>query len=59
MSLLENIKEVFNKDANCSFDTVEEALEALKNGGMVIVADDEARENEGDLICRVCNTRKC
>ena len=51
MSLLENIKEVFNKDANCSFDTVEEALEALKNGGMVIVADDEARENEGDLIC--------
>ena len=51
MSLLENIKEVFNKDANCSFDTVEEALEALKKGGMVIVADDEARENEGDLIC--------
>jgi 3,4-dihydroxy 2-butanone 4-phosphate synthase/GTP cyclohydrolase II len=32
------------------FDTVEEAVEDLKNGKMVIVADDEARENEGDLI---------
>ncbi len=32
------------------FNTVEEAVEDLKNGKMVIVADDEARENEGDLI---------
>lgn len=35
----------------CQFNTVEEAIETIKNGGMVIVADDESRENEGDLIC--------
>ncbi|MDZ7779895.1 MAG: bifunctional 3,4-dihydroxy-2-butanone-4-phosphate synthase/GTP cyclohydrolase II [Gemmatimonadota bacterium] len=32
------------------FDTVEEALDELRRGGMVIVADDEDRENEGDLV---------
>ncbi|MBR6400140.1 MAG: GTP cyclohydrolase II [Firmicutes bacterium] len=32
------------------FNTVEEAIEVLKNGGMIIVTDDESRENEGDLI---------
>jgi len=31
--------------------SVEEAVEDLKNGKMIIVVDDEARENEGDLIC--------
>ena len=51
MSLLENIKDLFNKDNTFRFDTVEEAIETIKNGGMVIVADDESRENEGDLIC--------
>lgn len=30
--------------------SIEEALKALKRGGMVIVVDDENRENEGDLI---------
>lgn len=33
------------------FNTVEEAIEAIRNGEMVIVADDEDRENEGDLVC--------
>lgn len=33
------------------FDTVEEAIEDIKNGKMVIIADDENRENEGDLVC--------
>ena len=33
------------------FDTVEDAIEAIKNGEMIIVADDEDRENEGDLVC--------
>lgn len=33
------------------FNTVEEALEDIKAGKMVIVADDENRENEGDVIC--------
>ena len=32
------------------FDAIEEALDDLRAGGMVIVVDDENRENEGDLI---------
>lgn len=32
------------------FNTVEEALEALQQGRCIVVADDEDRENEGDLI---------
>jgi 3,4-dihydroxy 2-butanone 4-phosphate synthase/GTP cyclohydrolase II len=31
-------------------DSIESALEALRNGGIVIVVDDLDRENEGDLI---------
>lgn len=33
------------------FSTVDEALEDLKNGKIILVADDEDRENEGDMIC--------
>jgi 3,4-dihydroxy 2-butanone 4-phosphate synthase/GTP cyclohydrolase II len=33
------------------FATVEEAIEEMRAGRMVIVADDEDRENEGDVIC--------
>lgn len=36
---------------NFKFDSIESALEDFKNGKMIIVADDEDRENEGDLIC--------
>jgi 3,4-dihydroxy 2-butanone 4-phosphate synthase/GTP cyclohydrolase II len=32
------------------FNTVEEAIEDIKLGRFVVVADDEDRENEGDLI---------
>ena len=32
------------------FDTVEEAIRDIRAGRMVIVADDEDRENEGDLV---------
>ncbi|MGD2045146.1 MAG: bifunctional 3,4-dihydroxy-2-butanone-4-phosphate synthase/GTP cyclohydrolase II [Gemmatimonadota bacterium] len=32
------------------FDRVEDAIAAIRNGEMVIVADDEDRENEGDLV---------
>lgn len=32
------------------FNTIDEALEDIRNGKMVIVVDDEDRENEGDLI---------
>ncbi|MBT5977875.1 MAG: 3,4-dihydroxy-2-butanone-4-phosphate synthase, partial [Flavobacteriales bacterium] len=31
-------------------NTVEEALEDIKNGKVIIVVDDEDRENEGDFI---------
>ncbi|HWO88603.1 MAG TPA: bifunctional 3,4-dihydroxy-2-butanone-4-phosphate synthase/GTP cyclohydrolase II [Gemmatimonadales bacterium] len=33
------------------FGTVEQAIEEIRNGRLVIVADDEGRENEGDLVC--------
>lgn len=33
------------------FSTIEAAVEALARGDVVIVADDEDRENEGDFIC--------
>ncbi|WP_082759953.1 bifunctional 3,4-dihydroxy-2-butanone-4-phosphate synthase/GTP cyclohydrolase II [Abyssisolibacter fermentans] len=32
------------------FNTIEEAIEDIRNGKMVVVVDDENRENEGDLI---------
>ena len=32
------------------FDTVDKAIEDIREGRMVIVADDEDRENEGDLV---------
>ena len=31
--------------------SVEEAAKELRNGKMIILVDDEGRENEGDLIC--------
>ncbi len=33
------------------FDSIEDALVDLKAGRMLVVVDDESRENEGDLIC--------
>ncbi|MBC3888496.1 bifunctional 3,4-dihydroxy-2-butanone-4-phosphate synthase/GTP cyclohydrolase II [Acetobacterium paludosum] len=33
------------------FNTIEEALEDLRNGKIVVVTDDPDRENEGDFIC--------
>ncbi len=33
-----------------AFDTIDTAIETMKTGGMVIVVDDEDRENEGDLV---------
>ena len=32
-------------------NTIQEALEELKNGKLILVVDDEDRENEGDFIC--------
>lgn len=33
------------------FNSIEEALEDLKKGKCIVVADNEDRENEGDLVC--------
>ena len=37
-------------DQSSMLDTVEEAIEAIGRGEIVVVVDDEDRENEGDLI---------
>lgn len=36
---------------NYSLDSIEDAIEAIKNGEVIIVVDDEDRENEGDFVC--------
>jgi 3,4-dihydroxy 2-butanone 4-phosphate synthase/GTP cyclohydrolase II len=42
-----------NPDSNTKvspFDTIESAIEAIGNGEIIIVVDDEDRENEGDFV---------
>ncbi|GGG44477.1 3,4-dihydroxy-2-butanone-4-phosphate synthase [Bizionia arctica] len=39
-----------NKTANIQLDSIEDAINAIKNGKVIIVVDDENRENEGDFI---------
>lgn len=34
-----------------SLATIDEAVEDIRNGRMIIIVDDEDRENEGDLVC--------
>lgn len=34
-----------------NFNTIEEAIQAIRSGEIVILVDDEDRENEGDLVC--------
>ena len=38
-------------DNEIKLDRIEDAIEDIKNGKIVIVVDDEDRENEGDFIC--------
>lgn len=38
-----------NKDFK--YNTIEEAVMALREGKVILVSDDEDRENEGDMIC--------
>ncbi len=33
------------------FNTIEEAIEAIRAGEVIIIVDDEDRENEGDFVC--------
>ncbi|MEP6736156.1 MAG: bifunctional 3,4-dihydroxy-2-butanone-4-phosphate synthase/GTP cyclohydrolase II [Chryseolinea sp.] len=37
--------------SNIQLNTIDEAIEDIKNGKVIIVVDDEDRENEGDFIC--------
>lgn len=39
------------KSNNIRLDSIHDAIEAIKKGEVVIVVDDEDRENEGDFIC--------
>lgn len=43
------------QETNFQLDTIESAIEAVKNGKIVIVVDDEDRENEGDFITAARN----
>ncbi|HYX78816.1 MAG TPA: 3,4-dihydroxy-2-butanone-4-phosphate synthase, partial [Solirubrobacterales bacterium] len=40
---------VLDEEAQSPFASIEEAIEAIRRGRMVVVCDDETRENEGDL----------
>jgi 3,4-dihydroxy 2-butanone 4-phosphate synthase/GTP cyclohydrolase II len=40
---------------NSPFDSVESAIEDIKNGKLIIVVDDEDRENEGDFLTAAQN----
>ena len=42
--------EVRSREAGSVFNTIEEAIEDIRRGRMVLVVDDENQENEGDLI---------
>ncbi len=39
------------KQRKSAFSSVADAVATVKRGGLIIVVDDEARENEGDLVC--------
>ena len=39
------------KDGQIKIDSIDSAIEEIKRGKIVIVVDDEGRENEGDFIC--------
>ena len=40
-----------NNKESIKFNTIDEAIEDIRDGKLVIVVDDEDRENEGDFIC--------
>lgn len=39
-----------NKELEIKLNTIDEAIEDIKNGKLIIVVDDEQRENEGDFV---------
>ncbi len=46
-----DIRTLSEQELKERLSTIEEALEALRTGEMILVIDDVDRENEGDLIC--------
>jgi 3,4-dihydroxy 2-butanone 4-phosphate synthase / GTP cyclohydrolase II len=44
-------REIVPATHNFTFDSIDSALADIQAGKMVVVVDDESRENEGDLIC--------
>lgn len=40
----------YKNRGDCMFDSIEKAIEDLKDGKVIIVTDDENRENEGDFV---------
>jgi 3,4-dihydroxy 2-butanone 4-phosphate synthase/GTP cyclohydrolase II len=40
-----------SQEPGIRFDSIADALAAIRNGESIVVVDDENRENEGDLIC--------
>lgn len=47
----ENIDSAVSSNPAFKFDSIDAALADLKAGRVIVVVDDENRENEGDLIC--------
>ncbi len=45
------LKQDIMQEDRIRLDRIEDAIEDIRQGKMIIVADDENRENEGDLIC--------
>ncbi len=39
-----------SNQSDITFNTIDEAIEAIRNGELIIVVDDEDRENEGDFV---------
>lgn len=42
---------IVNEEKVIKLHSIQEAIEDIKNGKVIIVVDDEDRENEGDFIC--------
>ncbi len=54
MSNKHSIKLIF-ASMKFQLNTIEEAIDEIQNGRVIIVVDDEDRENEGDFLTAACN----
>lgn len=43
--------ETDNRNMSIRIDRIEDAIEDIRNGKVIVVVDDEDRENEGDFVC--------